>query len=144
VVDRHGAQSRVLHTVLSPAARVESAQTRKARSSNREVPRRLDLPGKPDPAERSSDVKRETIDLCHWGGHPTSPLCWSGARFTWCGNEDRTSSTECGCVAVCPIGDIVPVVTAKTGSRAFLLSRIGHPAYIRTSALRVLSNARAP
>ena len=32
VVDRHGGQSHVLHTAPSPAARVESAQTRKARS----------------------------------------------------------------------------------------------------------------
>ena len=46
-------------------------------------------------------AKRETIDLCHWRGHPTPPLCSSGARLTWlCGNHNHSSSTQCGCVAV--------------------------------------------
>jgi len=39
----------------------------------------------------------------------------------------------------------IALIDANTAEYwAFLLSRIGHPEYIWTSALRVLSNARAP
>jgi len=111
----------------------------------REVPQRLDLPGKPDPASDQVTSSEKRLISAIGAGIPRHLCARQAPASPWlCGNDNHSSSTQCGCVAVCPIGDIVPVVTAKAGSRAFLLSRIGHPAYIRTSALRVLSNARAP
>jgi hypothetical protein len=130
--------------VLHRAARVEPAQTRKARSLSERFRNdwicRANLTRPSDQVTSSAKRLISAIGAGiprHLGARqvPASPGC---------GNDNHSSSTQCGCVAVCPIGDIVPVVTAKAGSRAFLLSRIGHPAYIRTSALRVLSNARAP
>jgi len=80
---RHGRSRTSLHRALSPAARAESA------------PRIGTF------FEYRRAAKRETIDLCHWRGHPTPPLCSSGARLTWlCGNHNHSSSTQCGCVAV--------------------------------------------
>jgi len=145
VVDRHGGQSHVLHTAPSPAARVESAQTRKARSLSERFRNdwicRANLSRQND--QVTSSAKRLISAI---GAGIPRHLCSGQAPASLGCAETKIAPVpiECGCVAVCPIGDIVPVVTAKTGSRAFLLSRIGHPAYIRTSALRVLSNARAP
>ena len=138
-------QSHVLHTALNPAARVESAQTRKARSLSERF--RNDWICRANLTRQSDQVTSSAKRLISaiGAGIPRHLCARQVPASTWlCGNDNHSSSTQCGCVAVCPIGDIVPVVTAKAGSRAFLLSRIGHPAYIRTSALRVLSNARAP
>jgi hypothetical protein len=129
--------------VLHRAARVEPAQTRKARSLSERFRNdwicRANLTR---PSDQVTSSAKRLISAIGAGIHVT--FARQAPASLGRGNEDRSSSTKCGCVAVCPIGDIVPMVTAKAGSRAFLLSRIGHPAYIRTSALRVLSNARAP
>ncbi len=106
----------------------KSAQTRKARSLGES--RRLDLPASLTRRMRSSDVKCETIDLWHWGGHPRHLCARQVPASPGFAKRKSLQFHNAWPRCACPIGDIVPVVTAKAGSRAFLLSRIGHPAYI--------------